>query len=149
MSKIVHDFSDTESVRSNYTLSEAALAQRKANGNRKRWVAGLKVLQDKLSLKVDEYRLMEEICSNITALFKFDDLKNLFPDEVDEVIKKRVENEGNLLKEDIQRKDEEISELKEIIVELKEKAKKRKEAKESLMRFNDRPMVSIVQRRKN
>ena len=98
-----NDF-DAKEERS-YTMSEKAIAQRKANASRKRWFAGLQALNEKMSLKTDEYRLMDEICSNLTAIFKFQDLIELFPDDYNQAFgnNKRfddLQSENEILKSD-------------------------------------------------
>ena len=50
-------------------MSQTAIDQRSKNGQRKRQSANLKALNERLSLKVDEFRLMNEIMGYIEQTF--------------------------------------------------------------------------------
>ena len=64
-----------------YTLSEHALAQRKANGARRKLVNTMKVLHEKLLLKNDDMKLINDIAEQLMKAFTFSDLVNMFAEE--------------------------------------------------------------------
>lgn len=64
-----------------YTLSEHALAQRKANGARRKLVNTMKILHEKLLLKNDDMKLINDIAEQLMKAFTFSDLVNMFTEE--------------------------------------------------------------------
>ena len=79
------------SSRQTYTLSDAARAQRQNNGLRKRWVNNLKVLSEKLSWKVEESKLVNEIIAYIEQAFTFEQLAEIFSEDYETLIASRLE----------------------------------------------------------
>jgi predicted RNase H-like nuclease (RuvC/YqgF family) len=79
------------SSRQTYTLSDAARAQRQNNGLRKRWVNNLKVLSEKLSWKVEESKLVNEIIAYIEQAFTFEQLADIFSEDYETLIASRLE----------------------------------------------------------
>ena len=83
--------SSIASSRQTYTLSDAARAQRQNNGLRKRWVNNLKVLSEKLSWKVEESKLVNEIIAYIEQAFTFEQLAEIFSEDYETLIASRLE----------------------------------------------------------
>ena len=73
-----------------YTMSQTAIDQRAKNGQRKRWSANLKALNERLSLKVDEFKLMNEIMGYIEQTFSFEQLSEIFQHEFEELIENKM-----------------------------------------------------------
>ena len=69
-----------------YTMSTTAIDQRKANSQRKRWLSNLRALDEKLSLKVDEFKLLNEIVSCISQTFTFEQIHDIFRQDFDEIL---------------------------------------------------------------
>ena len=72
-------------------MSDAAREQRAKNAQRKRWNSNLKVLSEKFSWKVDEYKLVNEIVSYMEQTFTFAQLCEIFSDDYDALIASRLE----------------------------------------------------------
>ncbi len=82
--------SSVASSRQSYTMSDAAREQRAKNAQRKRWMGNLKVLSEKFSWKVDEYKLVNEIVSYMEQTFTFAQLAEIFADEFNELLGERM-----------------------------------------------------------
>ena len=81
--------SDTGSKRG-YTMSVHAAQQRALNAEKKRWFTNMRDLSDKLSLKVNEAKLVEEISSSLLKVFTFSDIVGMYKTEYDEMVENEV-----------------------------------------------------------
>lgn len=83
--------SSIASSRQSYTMSDAAREQRAKNAQRKRWVGNLKVLSEKFSWKVDEYKLINEIVAYMEQTFTFAQLSEIFSEEFQEMMAEKMQ----------------------------------------------------------
>ena len=83
--------SDTASVFSDgskrgYTMSAHAVQQRAVNADRKRWFTDMRDLSEKLSLKANDFKLVNEINASLLKVFTFSDMVGLYRKEYDAML---------------------------------------------------------------
>ena len=117
--------SSHKSERKDYTMSQTAVDQRKANGQHKRWISNLKALSEKLSLKADEFKLLDEITLYISQVFTFEQITGIFRQEFDECVASKLEirlNDMNAINEDqVKSLESDISKAKAELQDVKTK----------------------------
>ena len=96
-------------------MSDAAREQRAKNAQRKRWMGNLKVLSEKFSWKVDEYKLVNEIVSYMEQTFTFAQLSEIFAEEFNELLGEKMKE----VREECEREKEglrgRVSELEGVV----------------------------------
>ena len=78
------DIDSVFSTRSNYTLSDKALAQRKMMGEKRSWIKNAGNLKYRLKLKEDETLLVDEILQSMSNVFSFEELMEIYTEQYEE-----------------------------------------------------------------
>jgi hypothetical protein len=92
-------------------MSPDALQQRKANGERKRYFNAMRILNDKLSFKTDESKLINEIVEHMSKVFSFADLAAIFHDDYVNMVEQ--DEETQQLRADVHTLSLQVASLKE------------------------------------
>ena len=85
------DIDSVFSTRSNYTLSDKALAQRKMMGEKRSWIKNAGNLKYRLKLKEDETLLVDEILQSMSNVFSFEELMEIYKEQYEEKLNVEVD----------------------------------------------------------
>ena len=85
------DIDSVFSTRSNYTLSDKALAQRKMMGEKRSWIKNAGNLKYRLKLKEDETLLVDEILQSMSNVFSFEELMEIYKEQYEEKLNAEVD----------------------------------------------------------
>ena len=84
------DIISIASSRKPYSMTEKALAQRRANSDRKKFGNAVGVLHQKLGLHTDESKRIQDIVEQLQQVFTFSDLAHIFSDEYEDFSEQEV-----------------------------------------------------------
>jgi uncharacterized membrane-anchored protein YjiN (DUF445 family) len=106
-----------EQVKRQYMTSEKAVQQRQLNAYSRQFSNFVKALQDKLRLHLDEVARLQEVTIMIKHSLSFNQIAQLYADELHEHVQKEVIHACRELKADMQAKLETSQDLVKKLVE--------------------------------